>query len=152
MNGITAALTGRLGSDGELKYSANGNAYVTINVAVDDAKRAEGAATEWIRATVWGETAEQVAPRLVKGAGVYLEGRLRLETWTTKEGEQRSTVKLSAWTCAPMGQIGRQRPRQDDPPRRPRAMPQQMAIGAGAGRNIRQELGLDDDGLSEWPD
>lgn len=149
MNGITAALTGRLGSDGELKYSANGNAYVAINVAVDDAKKAESAATEWVRATVWGEQAEQLAPRLAKGTAVYLEGRLRLENWTTRDGEQRSTLKLSAWTCQPMGQIGRQRPRQDDQPSRPRAMPQAVAVGAG--RNTRQQLGLDDD-LSEWPE
>src|SRR3712207_8920969 len=55
------------------------------------------------------------------------------------------SLKLSAWTCAPMGQIGRRRPRQNEPVRRPNAMPQQMAIGPG--RTMRQQLGLDDDDL-----
>jgi hypothetical protein len=35
-----------------------------------------------------------------------------------------------------------------DQPRRPRAMPQQRAIGAG--RNVRRQLGLDDE-LEGWP-
>jgi single-strand DNA-binding protein len=147
VNGITAALTGRLGSDAELKYTAQGTAMTTFSVAVDDAKKGEQA--EWIRTTVWGEQAEDLAARLVKGTHIYLEGRLRLETWTTREGEQRSTLKLSCWTCQPMGQIGRQRPRQDGQARRPNAMPQRMAVGAG--RNTRQQFGLDDD-LSEWPE
>jgi len=110
MNGIAAALTGRLGSDAELKYLPNGNALATFSVAVDDAKKADGDQAEWIRATVWGERAEDLAPRLFKGARVYLEGRVRLDQWTTQAGEQRSTLKLTAWVVQPMGQIGQQRP------------------------------------------
>jgi single-strand DNA-binding protein len=139
MNGITAALTGRLGGDAELKYTANGTVMATFSVAVDDAKKAEGEPAEWVRVTVWGEPAEDLAPRLMKGTAVYLEGRLRLETWMTREGEQRSTLKLSAWTCQPMGQLGRQRPRQDAQARRPTARPQAVAVG------------LDDD-LEGWPE
>ena len=149
MNGITTALTGRLGADSELRYSANGNAYVTINVAVDDAKKAEGDATDWVRATVFGEQAEQLAPRLTKGTSVYLEGRLRLETWTGREGEARSTLKLSAWICQPMGQLGRQRPRQERTGQQPRRMPEVVAVGVG--RNTRQQLGLDDE-PEGWPE
>lgn len=114
----------------------------TFSVAVDDAKKAEGGQAEWIRAIVWGEDAEQLAPRLVKGTGVYLEGRLRLETWQTREGEHRSTLKLSAWSCQPMGQIGRQRPRQG-PASDPVALGAGHQVG-GAGRDTRQALGLDD--------
>ena len=76
MNGITAALTGRLGSDAELKYLPSGQALATVSVAVDDAKAEQGK-SEWVRATVWGEQAEDLAPRLVKGTRVYLEGRVR---------------------------------------------------------------------------
>ncbi len=112
MNGITAALTGRLGSDAELKYLPSGGALATFSVAVDDAKKAEGDPAEWLRATVWGEQAEDLAPRLVKGTRVYLEGRLKLEQWQARDGAQRATLKLSAWACQPMGQIGKQRPRQ----------------------------------------
>lgn len=152
MNGITACVTGRLGSDAELRYSAQGTAFAAFNLAVDDAKREEGAATEWVRCVLFGEQAEDLAPRLVKGVQVYIEGRLRLDQWEGRDGEQRATLKLAAWVVQPMG-VEHRRPRQDGPPRgagapQPRRMPEAMAVGAG--RNTRHELGLDDgdaDGL-----
>ena len=132
MNGITATLTGRIGSDAELKYLPTGNALATFSVAADDAKKAEGDQAEWVRVTVWGEAAEELAPRLVKGTRVYVEGRMKLEQWQAKDGAQRSTLKLSAWTCTPMGQIGNNRRRrpEDAGPRRPNAMPA-MAAAVG---------------------
>ncbi len=138
MNGITAALTGRIAADAELKYLATGAALASFSVAVDDAKRPEGGPTEWVRATVWGEQAEDLAPRLTKGTRVYLEGRLKLEQWQAQDGAQRSALKLSAWACQPMGQIGKQRPlpERGGPPRR---MPA-MAVAVGGGRRM-----LDDD-------
>ena len=144
MNGIVAALTGRIGQDAELKYLPTGNALATFSVAADDAKKAEGEQAEWVRVTVWGEAAEELAPRLVKGTRVYVEGRLKLEQWQAKDGAQRSTLKLSAWTCQPMGQIGnnRLRRRQDDGPHRPNAMPERMAVGAG--HAARRQFGPDD--------
>jgi len=101
-------------------------------VAADDAKKAEGDQAEWVRVTVWGEAAEELAPRLVKGTRVYVEGRMKLEQWQAKDGAQRSTLKLSAWTCTPMGQIGNNRRRrpEDAGPRRPNAMPA-MAAAVG---------------------
>ena len=125
MNGIVAALTGGIGQDAELKYLPTGNALATFSVAADDAKKADDAPAEWLRVTVWGEVAEELAPRLVKGTRVYVEGRIKLEQWQARDGAQRSTLKLSAWACQPMGQIGNNRPRrpQDAGPRRPNAMP-----------------------------
>lgn len=158
MNGITACLTGRLGSDAESRYLANGTALATFSVAVDDSKKAEGDQTEWIRCTIWGEMAETLAPRLTKGAQAYLEGRLKLEQWTTQAGEQRSTLKMSAWSCQVMGQIGRQRPRQPRDGRSETRVPssrrredprqQRMPAMAAAVGNGRQMLD-DDDG---YPD
>lgn len=110
MNGITVALTGRLGGDAELRYTGEGVAFVTFAVAVDDANRPEGAGAEWVRVAVYGERAEDLESRLVKGTPVYVEGRLRLDLWATQGGEQRATLKLTAWECVPMGQIGRRSP------------------------------------------
>ena len=148
MNGITAALTGRIGQDAELKYLPTGNALATFSVAADDAKKGDDAPTEWVRVTVWGEVAEELAPRLVKGTRVYVEGRLKLEQWQAKDGAQRSALKLSAWVCQPMGQIGKNRPRRrdDDPVTSrgdtgPRRMPA-MAAAVGYRDHTSDDGGL----------
>lgn len=154
MNGIVGAVQGRLPKDaGELRYTANGRAFLGFSLAVHDDKKPENDATEWVRVTLWGEIAERLDGSLTKGREVYAEGRLRLKSWTTAEGIDRPSVEISAWRCDLIGAIGRSAPRRlvpDGQPRRPNAMPQQMAI-AGAGRNIRQQLGLDD-ALEGWPE
>ena len=117
MNGIVSEVHGRLSRDPELEYTGQGTAMLVLNVAVHDAKRGEGEPSEWVRATAWGELAEQLAERLKKGYEVYCHGRLKLKTWQKQDGTTGAGVELSAWTVQPMGG-GRQRARQDAPPRR----------------------------------
>ena len=85
-------------------------AFVTFAVAVDDANRADGNVAEWVRVAVYGEQAEDLETRLTKGTPVCVEGRVRLDLWETRAGEQRATLKMTAWECCPMGQIGRRVP------------------------------------------
>jgi single-strand DNA-binding protein len=152
MNGIVAAVQGRLPKDaGELRYTSGGRAFIGFSLAVHDDKRGESEATEWVRVTLWGEIAERLDGTLTKGREVYAEGRLRLKSWKTAEGIDRPSLEISAWRCDLIGAIGRSAPRrQDAVQRRPRAMPERMAVGAG--HNTRQQLGLDDDDLSGWPE
>ncbi len=98
-----------------MRYTQTGKAMVTFSVAVDDAKRAESADTEWVRVVIFGELAEQLQQRMVKGTHVYVEGRCKLNRWEGQDGAERSGLELIAWVCTPMGQIGRQRPQA--PPR-----------------------------------
>src|SRR4051794_10586552 len=110
MNGIQSCCTGYLPKDCDQRYTQTGKAMVTFSVAVDDAKKAESADTEWLKVVLFGELAETLAPRLVKGAHVYLEGRCKLNRWQAPDGSERSGLELIAWTCQPMGQIGRRNP------------------------------------------
>ncbi len=63
MNGITTACFGRLDRDGELTFTAKGRPFASFSVAVEDAKQAEGQDGEWLPAVIWGEQAEELAPR-----------------------------------------------------------------------------------------
>ena len=108
MNGIAAALQGRI-TEPELRYTSGGQAVLQFSVVAIDGHAAAGAEPEWVKVSVWGERAEELAPSLKKGVEVYLEGRLRLNTWQSN-GEQRSGLALSAWKCEPMGQIGKRAP------------------------------------------
>jgi Single-strand binding protein family len=45
--------------------------------------------TPWVRVAYFGEGAESLVGRLQKGVEVYCEGRLKLDTWTAKDGVRR---------------------------------------------------------------
>ena len=152
MNGAHVALVGRVTRPGELRYASTGTAMLRVGVLIEDAKCRDGDPPDFANVVIWGETAERLADRLPKGAGVYIEGKVKAQAWKGQDGEPRASLDVSAWKAESLGQIGRQaprRPQQSEPPRRPNAMPQQMAI-AGAGRDTRAALGLDD--LEDWPE
>src|SRR5258706_12993788 len=113
MDGLHAAFIGRLGADAELKYTQGGLALLRASVCVKDLRAEEkGEPAQWVKLILFGESAEQLAERLVKGVEVYCEGRLKLSRWTDREGKERTDLELVAWTVQPLGQIGRRRPPQ----------------------------------------
>jgi single-stranded DNA-binding protein len=109
MSGIEAAFFGTLGRDAEAKNSKTGKSYLRLNVRVGD-----GDAAQWINATVFDTKAIEVADKLVKGAHVYVEGRLALDEWTGQDGAKRHGLSVMSWHCR-LAQIGRNRPKRDKP-------------------------------------
>jgi single-stranded DNA-binding protein len=112
---IECAFFGTLGRNAEAKTSKGGKAYVRLNVRVGD-----GDSGQWITATVFDTAAIEVADKLVKGARVYIEGRLTLDEWTAQDGAKRHGLSVMSWHCR-LAQIGRHRlkrddQKQDDPP------------------------------------
>lgn len=104
---IEAALFGTLGRDAELKTSSKGKPYLRANIAVS-----EGEATTWVNATIFDQAAVEGAAKLVKGARIYIEGRLQLSEWTDRDGRQRHGLSLMSWHCR-LSAIGRNRKRDD---------------------------------------
>jgi single-strand DNA-binding protein len=109
LNGIIACFTGRLGKDAEIRTTRDGKPWASFPVAVDTQKDSE-AATAWVRVSVFGARVDELAPRLVKGTEVYVEGRLTVRPWTDVNGKERSGLSLATGNVQVMGQIGRQRP------------------------------------------
>jgi single-stranded DNA-binding protein len=101
MSGIEAAFFGALGRDAEAKTSKTGKPYLRLNVRVGD-----GDAAQWINATVFDTKAIEVADKLVKGAHVYVEGRLALDEWTGQDGAKRHGLSVMSFHCR-LAQIGR---------------------------------------------
>lgn len=88
-------IVGNIGSDSELKYTPQGTANCKFSIAVNT-KRGDKESVAWYRCTVWGKQAEAVTQYLTKGRQVYLEGRLSLEEYTTREGEKRTSLEVNA--------------------------------------------------------
>ena len=94
-------IIGNLGSDPEVKYTANNNAVANITVATSESwtdkntneKKTE---TEWHRVVFYGRLAEIAGEYLRKGSKVYLEGKLKTRKWTDQQGVERYTTEIIA--------------------------------------------------------
>ncbi len=94
-------LIGNLGRDPEVRYSANGSAMCTLNLATtrnwknkESGERQEE--TEWHRVALFDRLAEIAGEYLKKGRPVYIEGRLRTRKWTDKDGVEKYTTEIYA--------------------------------------------------------
>jgi len=100
-------LLGNLTRDIELRYIPSGMAVADVGLAVND--RRKNANGEWIEevtfvdVVVWGRTAEVMSEYLTKGSPVFIEGRLKLDTWEGQDGQKRSKLRV---VCERMQLIG----------------------------------------------
>jgi single-strand DNA-binding protein len=93
-------IVGNLGRDPELRYTPQGSAVCNFSVATNEKKRDKAGelqdVTTWFRVTLWNKQAENASKYLTKGSPVYVEGRLRIEEWTDKDGKIRYTLEVNA--------------------------------------------------------
>ncbi len=88
-------LMGRLTRDIELRHTPSNQAVANISLAVNrfwtkDGEKKED--TTFVDCEAWGRTAEVMGQYLSKGRPVFVEGRLRLDKWQDKEGQNRSKL------------------------------------------------------------
>lgn len=92
-------VVGNLGRDPELRYTPQGTAVCDFSIATNEKKRDKSGemqnVTTWFRVTLWNKLAENASKYLTKGSPVYIEGRLRIEEWTDKDGKNRSTLEIN---------------------------------------------------------
>ncbi len=94
-------IEGNLTADPELRYLPDGTALCRIRVAVNSRrKNGEGAyvdtEAEFYEATVWGQSAPNVAESLAKGVGVIVAGPSWTEAYTDRNGDHRTKRVLRA--------------------------------------------------------
>lgn len=93
-------LTGHLGADPEMRYTAQGSAVTTFRVASGRSwKSADGTQhddTEWFRIVAWDKLGEICNQYLTKGARVYVEGRLQTRKWQDQSGQDRYMTEVIA--------------------------------------------------------
>lgn len=90
-------LLGNLTRDPEVRSLASGMTVADIGLAVNDRRKdANGTWIEeatFIDATVWGRNAEVLGEFARKGTSIFVEGRLKLDTWEN-DGQKRSKLKV----------------------------------------------------------
>lgn len=91
---------GHAGRDGELKYTANGVPKLEFSLAVSDGYRDKAgewkSETEWFNVVAWNDMAERIAQRVVKGAPIFIEGKLKTRTWDDNDGKKHYRTEVIA--------------------------------------------------------
>lgn len=150
-------LVGNLGADPEVKYTAGGTAICTLSVATSESWKDKQSGeqqerTEWHRVKMFGRLAEIAGEYLKKGRQVYVEGSIRTDKYTDKEGVQRYSTDIIGNEMQMLGgnegggggggggggnynrDRGDERPERGAP-RGPQAAPQRQAAAPAPSRN-----------------
>jgi len=99
-------LIGRLTRDPEVRTFSNGGKVANFGFAVNN-RRKNSSTGEWEDEPVfidveafnrgdYGKLADTVEQYLKKGQQVFIEGHLKLDQWTSQEGQKRSKLKVVA--------------------------------------------------------
>lgn len=93
-------MIGNLTRDPELKFTQAGTAVTNFSIAVNrNWKKQNGERQEettFVRIITWRKLAEICNEYLTKGSTVLVEGRLSNRSWTTQDGQKRSTIEVIA--------------------------------------------------------
>jgi single-strand DNA-binding protein len=91
-------LIGNLTRDPEVRVMSNGKPVCNFGLALNRSyKNAEGnrkEETTFVDVECFGPRAEAVGRFFTKGRAIFVEGRLKLDQWESKEGEKRSALRV----------------------------------------------------------
>ena len=102
-------LIGNLGTDPEMRYTANGSAVTTFRLAVSRSFASDGERreeTEWFTVVSWNKLAELLGQHLQKGRKVYVEGRLASRSWDGPDGQKRYRTEVIAERVLFLDRVG----------------------------------------------
>ena len=92
-------LIGNVTRDPEVKFTSKGSAVTDIGLAInrnytlDNGEKREE--TTYVDVELWGRLAEIAGEYAKKGRPIYIEGRLRMDTWEDKaSGQKRNRMKV----------------------------------------------------------
>ena len=150
-------LVGNLGSKPELKYTPAGVAVCKFSIATSEnwgktetGERKEH--TEWHRITAWRKLAEICGQYLDKGSKVYIEGKIRTNSWVDKDNVKKYSTEIQADQMGMLSPKG-MRENVPDAPRdsgsypgeNPEKSAGQQTQAAGGGSGLGETLDLDED-------
>ncbi|MCF0200088.1 MAG: single-stranded DNA-binding protein [Bacteroidales bacterium] len=99
-------LVGRPGAEPEMKTLNNNQKVARFRIAVNESyKNANNEYTDityWFNVVAWGGHAERVMKSVRKGKQIAIEGSLRNNEWTDKEGKRHNDTEIWLNDLLPM--------------------------------------------------
>lgn len=96
-------IIGNVGRAPELRFTPNGTPVCDFSVAVNEYRRDGENETTWFKVSAWRGLAEMCAKRIHVGDQVLVTGKVRLETFTGRNGLPRGSMTLTADTVRTLG-------------------------------------------------
>ncbi len=100
-------LLGNLGKDPEVRYLDNNKVVASFTLATSETfinrNGEKQTDTEWHHIEMWDNLAKIAEKYLKKGSQVYIEGKIRTDRWTDKEGIERNGKKIKAVSMTLLG-------------------------------------------------
>jgi single-strand DNA-binding protein len=133
-------IVGNLGADPEVRHTASGACICNLRIATSEKWKDKQSGedverTEWHRVVLFGKLGEIAGEYLKKGRQVYIEGSLRTNKYTDKEGIERYSTDIVASEMQMLGGPGgdseSRTSRRDDPPPQTRRTERQAPAPAG---------------------
>lgn len=87
------SVMGNVGNEPELRFLDNGNKVTSWSLAFRDRRDAE---TEWLNIEAWGALAERAAAEIHRGNRIVVQGRLKVRSWTSPQGQPRKDIRITA--------------------------------------------------------
>ena len=93
-------LMGRLGADPVKNTTQTGKSVANFTMATSEKFKGQDGAwketTEWHKIEAWDKLADLAENYLSKGSNVYIEGSIKTNDWTDKDGNKRYTTQIRA--------------------------------------------------------
>lgn len=128
-------IMGNLGGTPEMKFLPSGDPVVNFSVAVNrrykDREGNQKEATDWFRVCAFSGVGEACAKHLQKGDGIFVEGRLQVRQYDSKQNGKEVSVEIIPSTVRFLGS-GRTEGAERPTPGRPPAGTGETADGADA--------------------
>lgn len=100
MNNLSA--TGNIGSDAEVRHTPSGAVITSWSFALSSGY-GDKRKTTWLRCNLFGDRGEKLAPMLLKGTQVALNGEISLNEYVAKDGTNKSSIELNVSNVTLLG-------------------------------------------------
>jgi single-strand DNA-binding protein len=100
MNNLSA--TGNIGSDAEVRHTASGAVITSWSFALSSGY-GDKRKTTWLRCNLFGDRGEKLAPMLLKGTQVAVNGEISLNEYVAKDGTNKSSIELNVSSVTLLG-------------------------------------------------
>lgn len=100
-------LVGNLGKDPEVRHLDNGSVVANVTLATTESYKDKAGNkvdnTEWHDLEMWDGLAKIAEQYLTKGKSVFVEGKIKTDTWQDEQGANRRRTKIRVTNLTMLG-------------------------------------------------